>query len=197
MRKSLRSFAWLTLAFGAAAHAQQSTTHETTPEGVTFKVTQQVVQRSIPTTEYQTHQQKVYRPQITTQYQSYQQTQLVPVTQYQWVARLNGRWNPFIQPYWTHELAPVTRWEARAVTMQVPTSRTDWVEEVRTVQVPVTTYRQAQETIVHREPVSALPFATSPTSIASLPVGSQQYQSDPPAEPSPWAGRPNTDSVRR
>ena len=54
-------------------------------------------------------------------------------------------WNPLGTPYWTHELRPVTRWEARPATVQVPVARTNWVEETRTTQVPVTTYRTVPE----------------------------------------------------
>jgi hypothetical protein len=190
--------AWLTsLAFGAMTHAQESTTYEVGPDGTKFQVTTRVVQRSVPVTEYQTREQKVYRPQVTTQYQAYQQTYLTPVTQYQWVARLNGRWNPFIQPYWTHELAPVTRWEARPTTVQVPVARTDWVEETRTAHVPVTTYRTATEQLITKVPVGPSTNGGAAASIAGLPVGSQQLQSDPPAGPSPWTKYPSGDTIRR
>jgi hypothetical protein len=190
--------AWLTsLAVGAVVHAQESTTYEVGPDGTKYQVTTRVVQRSVPTTEYQTREQKVYRPQVTTQYQSYQQTYLTPVTQYQWVARLNGRWNPFVQPYWTHELAPVTRWEARPTTLQIPVARTDWVEETRTAQVPVTTYRTATEQLITKVPVGTTTNGGAATSVASLPIGSQQLQNDPPAGPSPWAPRPTGDTFKR
>jgi hypothetical protein len=116
MRKSLRTMAWLTVASIGTAVPAQETSMETGPDGVTYRVTRQVVQRTIPTTEYQTRQQEVYRPQVTTNYHSYQQTTLAPVTEYQWVPRLEGRWNPFIQPYWTHQLgsAPDNRERARS-----------------------------------------------------------------------------------
>jgi hypothetical protein len=156
--------------------------------GVTYRVTRQVVQRSIPTTEIQTREQKVYRPQVTTEYQSYAQTYVTPVTEYQYVPRLRGWWNPFQQPYWTHEYAPVTRWEARPGTVQVPVSRTDWVEETRTTQVPVTTYRTVPEEYTSRVAVSASP-GVSDSSVASRPIGGQALSNDPPSGPSPWTRR--------
>ena len=186
MKKSLRTFAWLTVAsIGAASNAQESTM-ETGPDGVTYRVTRQVVQKTIPTTEYQTRQQEVYHPQVTTNYQSYQQTTLAPVTEYQWVPRLEGRWNPFIQPYWTHQLAPVTRWEARPTTVNVPVSRTDWVKETRTTQVPVTTYRTVPEEYISRVAVAATPSSTTSIASAPAPIGGQQLQSDPPREGNSW-----------
>jgi len=174
----------------ALAHAQESTTYEPGPDGVQYKVTRRVVQRSIPTTEYQTREQKVYRPQVTTDYQSYQQMYSVPVTEYRWVSRQHGWWNPLAKSYWTHNLEPFTRWETRPGTVQVPTARTDWVEETRTSQVPVTVYRTVPEEYTSRVAVSVSP---SGTSVASRPT-SQQLDSDPPRNASPFS---RYDSTRR
>ena len=151
---------WLgVLLLGAAAQAQDSTTYETDANGVTWMVSNRTVQKSIPSTEYQ------------------------------WVARQRGLWNPFGQPYWTNELVPVTRWEARPSTVQVPVSRTDWVEETRTTQVPVTTYRTVQDQQTSRVAVSAAPAGTAgATAIASrpAPITGQQLQSDPPRSGNPY-----------
>src|SRR4051794_35735706 len=133
MKKSFCTFTWLAVvaiaitAQGQTATGQPGTTYEDGPDGVRYQVTRQVVQRSIPTTEYQAREQKVYHPQVTTEYQSYQQTNFTPVTEYQWVPRLKNRFNPFADAYWTHELTPITRWEARPSTVQVPVARTNWV----------------------------------------------------------------------
>jgi hypothetical protein len=183
----------------AAAHAQDSTTYETDANGVTWMVSNRVVQKSIPSTEYQTREQKVYKPQLTTQYQAYQQTYVTPVTEYQWVTRQRGLWNPFMQPYWSNELVPVTRWEARPSTVQIPISRTDWVEETRTTQVPVTTYRTVQDQQTSRVAVSAAPSgAAGATAIASRPaaITGQQMQSDPPRSGNPYSNVPTSDYRR-
>jgi hypothetical protein len=196
MRKSLGAFAWfVAMACGSASLAQESSTYEDGPDGVRYRVTRRVTQRSIPTTEYQTREQKVYRPQVTTDYHSYPQTYLTPVTEYQWVPRLQGRWNPFVQPYWAHQLAPVTRWEARSGTTHVPVARTDWVEEVRTTQVPVTTYRTVPEEYTSRVAVGIAPGASNTAVATRPPIGGQQLQSDPPRQESPWAS--STDAYRR
>lgn len=207
MKKSLFTLTWfVAAALDAVANGQATTTYEDGPDGVKYQVTRQVVQRSIPSTEYQTREQKVYRPQVTTEYQSYPQTYLTPVTQYQYVPHLRNWWNPFGQAYWSNDLQPVTRWEARAATVQVPVAKTNWVEETRTTQVPVTTYRNAPQEYVVRTPVSVAPtgssLAPSPptaTAVASRPasVGGQQYQQDPPRTASPWATAPTADPYRR
>lgn len=112
------------IASAATVHAQATTTTET-ENGVTYRVTRQVIQKSVPVVEYQTREHKVYRPQVTTQYQTYRQTYYTPVTEYRYVPRLRGQWNPFMQPYWVNELQPTTRWEARPANVQVPVARTD------------------------------------------------------------------------
>lgn len=208
MNKCLSTLSWLAVtaiaisANGQAATSQPATSYEDGPDGVRYRVTRQVVQRSIPTTEYQSREQKVYRPQVTTEYQSYQQTYYSPVTEYQWVPRLKNWWNPFGEAYWTHELTPVTRWEARPTTVQVPVARTNWVEETHTTQVPVTTYRTVPEEYTQKvvESVAPRPAGISPadstaTSVASRSAGGQQLQSDPPRSQSPWAT--SADGFRR
>jgi hypothetical protein len=193
MKSSLFAVTCLAVAtIGEFAHGQ--TTYEDGPDGVRYRVTRSVVQRSIPTTEYQTREQKVYRPQVTTEYQAYQQTYLTPVTQYQWEPHLRNPLGLLGTPYWTHELRPVTRWEARPATVQVPVARTNWVEETRSTQVPVTTYRTVPEEYTQRVVESVAPRSSTiapadpnTTAVASRPIGGQQLQSDPPRAQSPWA----------
>jgi hypothetical protein len=145
--------------------------------GVRFQVTR--TPKSIPVTEMRTEQHKTFVPQTTTQYQSYQQTYVAPVTQYQWVARQRGAWNPFGRPYWVNELQPVTTWQASQGTVQVPTTRTDWVENNVTRQVPITTYQTVMAET--RDPVG-IAAPSGGTAIASRPTtyGGTQMTSDPP-----------------
>ena len=188
-------------AIAGAAGAQETVNYETGADGVTYKVTRRVTQQLAPTTEMRTREEKVLRPRVTTQYQSYQQNYLSPVTEYRWVSRMRGRWNPFVQPYWAQQLEPVTRWESRATTVQMPTTSTDWVEERRTVQTPVTTYRTVQNETVSRVAVSVAPGNVPRTvqpgtftpvetpMVASRPaplVGGQRLQSDPPRGGNEW-----------
>jgi hypothetical protein len=206
MKTSLATLTCLLVtAIGSAANGQATTTYEDGPDGVKFRVTRQVVQRTIPTTEYQSREQKVYRPQISTEYQSYQQTYLMPVTEYRVVPRLQNWWNPFGGAYWTNSVEPVTRWEARPATVQIPVAKTNWVEETRTMQVPVTTYRTVPEEYTSRVAVSVTPTGSTipatggagATEVASRTIGSQQLQSDPPRTASPWATAPTSDPYRR
>jgi hypothetical protein len=184
MKPSLGTLGWLVgLAICTESYAQVSQSLEQSG-GVTYQVTRQVVPKSIPVTEYQTRQSVTYQPQTTTQFQTYAQTYVSPVTQYQWVSRYKGWWNPFVRPYWSTQLEPVTSWQAHQGTVQVPVTRTDMVPYTHTAQVPVTTYRTVQEEHISRVAVSASPIgAAGSTSVATRPLdsyGGQQMASDPP-----------------
>lgn len=154
-----------------------------TENGVTYRVTSETYNQLVPTTEMQTRQSTVLQPQTVTQMQTYQQTYVTPVTEYRWVSRRRGMLNPFVQPYWTHQLEPFTRWETRPATVQVPTTQTTYVPVQQTTQVPVVTYKSAPATRIVKTPISVAPSNTlsqPATAVASVPVGGQRMESDPP-----------------
>ncbi len=196
------TFAILALVFSCSAHtapAQQTVT-EDVRNGVRYQVTTRTVQRQVPVTVMQDRQQTVYTQQITTNHISHQQVYNVPVTQYQWESRLNGRWNPFITPYWTHNLRPVTTWHQQVANVQIPVSNVSWVPQTKTVKVPVVQYKMAEEQIVTRVPIgNASTLASTPSSarIAARPssvplpnntqrIGGVQMTSDPPRKSTGW-----------
>lgn len=141
----------------ATLPARADTVTQETVDGVTYQVTRRTMQVPVPQTTSQ--QQTVYRQQLTTQTLQHQQQYTVPVTQYQLVSRLHGRWNPFVTPYWTHHYEPVTTWQQQTATVQIPVTQMTWAPETRTVQVPSTTYRTVPDVIVSRIPISASPTA--------------------------------------
>jgi hypothetical protein len=177
---------WCAVAFlaGTMTVAQGQATSQVVQEnGVTYQVTKEVYNQMVPTTEMQTRQSTVLQPQTVTQMQTYQQTYVTPVTEYRWVARRRGALNPFVQPYWTHQLEPFTRWESRPATVQVPTTQTTYVPVQQTTQVPVVTYKAVQGERIVKTPLSLAPGTTlsqPATAVASVPVGGQRMDSDPP-----------------
>ena len=175
--------------FSPVANAQDSQNgfHEST----------RTFQRVVPVTEMQERHQTVYTQQITTENLNTQQTFITPITQYQTVTRMRGRWNPFITPYYTYDVRPVTTWHQSVANVQVPVSRTAWVPQTQTVKVPVTTYRTAEvqettrvamndsgsRTFASAQPLS--PTATiaarpGTTVINSTPLGGIALENDPP-----------------
>ncbi|QDS99629.1 hypothetical protein [Adhaeretor mobilis] len=181
-----------------------------------YQITRRVSQRQVPVTEMRDQTQTTYKQQITTDNYQSQQLYSVPVTQYQMVSKLKGRWNPLVTPYWTHEMRPVTTWQQQVGTVSVPVTRSAWVPETRTVQVPVTTYRTAEEVTETRvalsptagrssntaladtrgpsatlaaRPSTSLP-SSNRTAIAAKPLGGVALENDPPRQATGW--RPPT-----
>ena len=126
-------------------------------DGITYQETTRIVRRPVSSTHYEQRVHTVYRQQLNTEMRDSCRNFRIPVTEYQWVPRLQGRWNPFIRPYFTHDLVPVTRWEQRTEVVQVPVTRRNWIPEKRIVQVPVTTHRMAEDEIVSRIAIHANP----------------------------------------
>lgn len=171
-----------------------------------YQVSTRKFLRTVPVTEMQERHQTVYTQQITTENHTTQQTYLTPVTQYQTVSRLRGRWNPFIMPYYTYDVRPVTTWHQTVANVQVPVSRVAWVPQTQTVQVPVTTYRTAEveettrvasnptSTFSSAQPLRSATIAARPstTVISSTPLGGVAMENDPPRAGTGWQTTPVT-----
>jgi len=191
-RRGVIVVALLVSGIAACPASAQDVKYET-KDGVRYQVTTRVVKRQVPVTAMQDRQQTVYTQQITTNNINQQQLYSVPVTQYQWQSELRGRWNPFITPYWTHSLRPVTTWHQQIANVQIPVSSAAWVPQTRTVQVPVTQYHTAEETVTTRVAMnesrtfgSAQPSGGSTATIAArpstIPIGGRKLENDPPRQ---------------
>jgi hypothetical protein len=150
-----------------SAQAQTSVQYKYEDVGNTrYLVTEQTVQRAVPTTDWLEKQQTVYRERYETQWQTNYRTYLTPVTEYRQELYLANRWNPLAMPYWTYRYVPVTRWEARQEPYSVPITQRSWVPEQQTVRVPQTTVQIASEQHVSRVAVGPAPtsgaIGTSP-----------------------------------
>ncbi len=197
-RRPFRRLAVAALAMVCAWCATPAQSQEVTYEvrnGTRYQVTRQVLQRQVPTTVMQNRQQTVLAPQVTTSNINHQQLYCVPNTQYQWDSRLRGRWNPFITPYWTYNLRPVTSWSTQVANVQIPVSQVAWVPQTKTVQVPVTAYRNAEQEIVTRVAMNditpntglanARPLSSPSATIAArpaAPLGGVALENDPPRQ---------------
>ena len=203
-----RALGGLLIACAGGTAAAQQVTYETGPDGVRYQVTRTVVQRTVPVTENRSQTQTTYRQQVVTENQQYQQVYQVPVKQYQLVPHLVGRWNPFIEPYWTYEYEEVTTYHQQVATVTMPTTRVTWAPETRTVDTPVTTYAVRPVEVTERVPMggpatggaqpltantsaNTAPSATlaaRPSAPASSPAtGATGYAAAPPTY-----GAPNT-----
>jgi hypothetical protein len=139
-------------------------------DGIRYQITRRTIQRQIPVTEMRDQQQTYYRQQLVTENIQQQQMYAVPVTQYQIVSTLHGRWNPFVTPYWTHEYQPVTIWQQQVATVQLPVSRATMTPETRTVQTPVVSYRTTNEEVVSRVALGPSSAYAANTALAAAPT---------------------------
>jgi hypothetical protein len=211
---SRRGAAALLAALTINARVARAETNYVDENGIRYQVTRQVVPRSVPVTKTVDQAQTTYRQQVTTENVQHQQVYQVPVTQYQIVSRLHGRWNPFVQPYWTHHYEPVTTWQTQVGTVQIPVTKVAWAPETRSVPQQVTTWETHNQEIVMKTPIgpspiggagsntalasrpltnsspsatiSPLPAGGGQTQVASRPLGGEQMQSDPPRQATGW-----------
>jgi hypothetical protein len=209
---------------GVAGRASSQAPEYVDENGSRYQITRRVVPTTVPVQKVQEQPVTTYRTQVATENLQHQQVYSVPVTQYQVVPRLHGRWNPFVTPYWTYQYEPVTTWQRQVATVQIPVTRTALVPETRTVQQYVTTWETRNSEIVAKTYVGPTPTAGSPsiglaarplpnappsaqlstppssaTAVAAQQYGGQAMQNDPPKSPATWqpvqGGVPSTATV--
>jgi hypothetical protein len=199
------------MSFVAASPVAVGEVTYTNENGIQYQITRETVPYQVPVTEMRDQQQTVYTQQVTVDNVQQQQLYNVPVTQYQLVTRMHGRFNPFASPYYTYHYVPVTTWTQQVGTVNIPVSRVAWSPQTRTVQVPVTTYRTAQGEVMRKVAVGATPSGTAmaaqplpsggaTATLAARPsapvAGGVALQNDPPREATGWRA-PNGDSRYR
>jgi len=145
-------------------NAQSSAGYYTDPDtGIVYQKVTKTIDRPVVETKVEQREQTVYRPQTVTETRPENRTIYSPVVEYRWEPRLHGRWNPFRQPTVQYHHVGRTRWEARNEVVQRSNTRTDWVAEKRTVDVPQRIVRMQREQKVDYEPVGRVaPKQASP-----------------------------------
>jgi hypothetical protein len=158
---------------GVTASGQDRPGYFTDPAtGIVYRQVTRSVERPVVETKIEQQEQTVYRPQTVKETRPETKTVFTPVTEYQWQTYVQGRWNPFRQPTVAYKPVPQTRWEARSEVVNRTETRTQWVAEKRTVEVPHRIVRMDREQKVDYEVVGRVaPQAThpntAPPSIAS------------------------------
>jgi len=155
-------------------------------DGIVYRESRRVVQRPVAETQYETRNQTVWREEMVTDYHDQLRAVHTPVTEYRWKSCLRGRWNPFARPYVEPRLVPETRWETKYEVVQKPVTRRSLVPETRTVQVPVTKYKIAEEEVISR-------VAVGPSSNVG---GIAKLDNDPPKQSTNWKAN-ESGTVRR
>lgn len=136
--------------------------------GIVYRQVTKTVERPIVETKVESQEQTVFRPQTVTESRPEPRTIYTPVMEYRWEPRLEGRWNPFRQPAVAYHHVPQTRWEPQQHWVDRTQSRTEWVAEKRTVDVPRQFVRMEREQKVELEAVGRVaPAQANPPGVSS------------------------------
>ncbi len=176
----------LIVAGSAVANAETRPGYFTDPAtGIVYRQVTRSVERPVVETRMDKQEQTVYRPQTIKETRPETQTYYTPVTEYQWQPHLQGRWNPFRQPTIAYRQMPKTHWEARNQTINRTETRTEWVPETRTVEVPHRVVRMEREQKVEYEAVGRVAPQPSGPNAASEAIASrlQPLASNTPVQP--------------
>jgi hypothetical protein len=162
------------------------------------RVTREVV-RPVVDERIEREEKLVYRPETVKETRPEYSTTYKPVTEMKWMPYLQGRWNVFRQPAVAYRQVPETRWEARSEVINRTTTKTRWVPEKRTVEIPHRTVRYERtrqtdvELVAKAMPQPNAGSSVDPAIVARLqPLGSQATNAIAVANPGP----PNRDSMQ-
>lgn len=129
--------------------------------GIVYRQVSKMVERPVIESKMEKQNRTVYRPETVTETKPEARTVYTPVVEYKWQPRLHGRWNPFQQPTVAYHHVPETRWEARNEVVNRTETRTNWVAENRTVEVPRQLVRMQREQTTELEVVGKVALPTS------------------------------------
>ncbi|MEX2188598.1 MAG: hypothetical protein WD875_17450 [Pirellulales bacterium] len=190
LRNSAIWSAAIAAVMSAGVYLRADNVREYDQNGLRYRETTQIVQRPVYETTWKEQTREVQRPTFTTEQQPTTRTVYVPITEYKTQPVMRGRWNPFVEPYYEYRLVPVTRWEVKQETVNVPIVRQSTTPEKQTVKVPVTTLRYENEEFIRREIVGrALGDPAGGSSAANTAArdthstgsyGSKSLSGDPP-----------------
>ncbi len=138
----------------SSVNAQSGAGYYTDPAtGIVYQKVTKTVERPVVETKTETRDQTIYRPQTVIETRPESRTIYTPVVEYNWEPRVHGRWNPFQRPTVAYHHVPNARWEARDQVVERTNTRTEWVAEKRTIEIPQQVVRMEREQKVDYEPV--------------------------------------------
>ncbi len=141
--------------------------------GIVYRQVTKTIERPVVELKTEQREQTVYRPQTVTETKPEARTVYTPVVEYKWQPKLEGRWNPFRQPTLAYQHVPETRWETRNEVVQRTNTRTEWVAEKRTVEVPQQLVRMQREQKVDYEAVGRVAPEQAPQTAAEQALASR------------------------
>ena len=141
--------------------------------GIVYRQVTKTVERPVVETKIETQEQTILRPQTVTETKPEARTVFRPVVNYQWEPRLEGRWNPFRQPAVAYRHVPRTHWQSEQQVINRTQTRTEWVAETRSVEVPKRMMRIEREQKIDYEVVGRVAPNQTNTAGASSAIASR------------------------
>jgi hypothetical protein len=136
--------------------------------GIVYRQVTKTVERPVRETKVETQEQTIFRPQTFIESKPETRTVYTPVVEYQWEPRMEGRWNPFRQPAVAYKHVARTHWQAEQQVFSRLQTRTEWVAEKRSVDIPKSYVRIDREEKTEYEPVGRVaPQQTNPSGASS------------------------------
>ncbi len=162
--------------------------------GIVYRQVTRSVERPVVETKMETKEQTVFRPETVKETRPESHTIYTPVTEYHWQPQLQGRWNPFRQPTIAYKQVPKTHWQARNQVVNRTETRTQWVPETRTIEVPHRIVRMEREHKVEYEAVGRVAPQQSNPNTASEAIASrlQPLAANTPVQPIGMGNLPAT-----
>ena len=177
-------------AWGQSPIGQTGGDYMTDPEtGIVYRKVTRTVETPVTSTQMQQRTQTVYTPKTVTETRPTTRTVYTPIIENRWEPRVHGRWNPFVAPTVAYHAVPQTHWTSRQETVQQTETKTQWVAEKRTIEVPTQTVSVQRKQEVNYEAVGRVadPAAAVQNAIAAR---LRPLRSDERIEPTAIASAP-------
>lgn len=124
--------------------------------GVAYQRVERTVTKPVQETQMVTRQETRYTPRVVTETRPATRTTYFPSTQTVLEPYVANRWNPFVRPSLAYRFVPKTEWRAQTDVVHQTTTRTEYVAETTTRQVPQLVTRMKTERQITHEPVGRL-----------------------------------------
>lgn len=122
-------------------------------DGIKYRITKQVVDRTVWDTRPETREQTVYHEKYITEMKEMPRSYYQPITEYQWIQVWERPLNPFVAPYIAYRQVPVVRWELKSDTVRYPVTKREVTPEKQQQQVSVPVQRSAKEIVTRKTPI--------------------------------------------
>jgi hypothetical protein len=163
-----------------------------TENGITYRETREIERRPKAETHWEERTQTVYKTEYVTELREQTHTVWVPITEYTYQPQWQNRFNLFAEPTVSYQLRPVTRWEARTQTQQVPVTVQKTVPETKIVKAPVRSLGFAEHEYVQRVVVNGAPAYGPRNPVVIAKQGESPASTGRLASPTTPVAAPNT-----